>query len=195
MSITFACESRRFSSDASGTGRGAARAWMVVAAIAALSLSACGRSGPPVQMVRGTVTLDGKPIEGVAVTFTPASGAGIQAFGTTQADGSYSLSAFRGAKPGSGTVVGEYRVTCTKTIGGDTPAEVPPPPDDAPAAEHEAWRKEEAKRQRTKPTSLQYLIPKAYGDSETSGLKVTIQKGLNSGPDFRFDLKSDFKGP
>ncbi len=147
-------------------------------------------------MVRGTVTLDGKPIEGVAVTFTPASkGAGIQAFGSTQADGSYAVSAFRGAKPGTGTVVGEYLVTCTKIIGGDAPEEVPPPPDDAPAAEHEAWREEEAKRQRTKPTSLQYLIPKAYGDSGTSGLKVTIQKGLNSGPDFRFDLKSDFKGP
>jgi len=195
MSITFAWESRRCSSKSVWTERGTALAWMGVAVIAIMPSTGCGRSGPPVQMVRGTVMLDGKPIDGVAVTFTPASGAGIQAFGTTQADGSYSLSAFRGAKPGSGTVVGEYRVTCTKMIGGDTPAEVPPPPDDAPAAEHEAWRREEAKRQRTKATPLQYLIPKAYGDSQTSGLKVTIQKGLNSGPDFRFNLKSDFKGP
>jgi hypothetical protein len=78
-------------------------------------------------------------------------------------------------------------------IGGDVPAEVPPPPDDAPAAEHEAWRKEEAKRQRAKPTPVQYLVPMAYGDPETSGLKVTAKKGLNAGPEFRFDLKSDFK--
>lgn len=195
MSITFGRESRRCPSKSVWTGRGTALTWMGVAVIALVPFTGCGRSGPPVQMVRGTVTLDGKPIEGVAVTFTPASGRGIQAFGTTQADGSYSLSAFRGAKPGSGTVVGVYRVTCTKIIGGDTPAEVPPPPDEAPAAEHEAWRQEESKRQRTKPTPLEYLIPKAYGDSQTSGLKVTIQKGLNSGPDFRFDLKSDFKGP
>jgi len=183
------------STQSTGSRRGAPIAWMLAAMIAVVPFTGCGRSGPPVQLVKGSVKLDGKPVEGVAVTFTPVAAGGIQAFGTTQADGSYSLSAFRGAKPGSGTVVGEYRVTCTKIIGGDTPAEVPPPPDDAPAAEHEAWRREEAKRQRTKPTPLQYLIPKAYGDSQTSGLKVTIQKGLNSGSDFRFDLKSDLKGP
>lgn len=162
--------------------------------IGCLPLLGCGRAGPPVQVVRGVVTLDGQPIEGVAVTFTPTvAGAGIQAFGTTQADGSYALSAFRNARPGSGTVIGEYLVTCTKIIGGDLPAEVPPPPDDAPAAEHEAWRKEEAKRQRAKPTPIQYLVPKAYSDPETSGLKVTVKKGLNTGPEFHFDLKSDFK--
>jgi hypothetical protein len=36
-------------------------------------------------------------------------------------------------------------------------------------------------------------VPKAYGDPETSGLKVTVKKGLNAGPEFRFDLKSDVK--
>jgi hypothetical protein len=174
--------------------RQAALTAIVLCVIWGVPLLGCGRAGPPVQVVQGTVTLDGQQIEGVAVTFTPvASGAGIQAFGTTQADGSYSLSAFRGAKPGSGTVIGEYRVTCTKVIGGDLPAEVPPPPYDAPAAEHEAWRKEEAKRQRAKPTPVQYLVPKAYGDPETSGLKVTVKKGSNTGPEFRFDLKSDVK--
>jgi len=196
MSLSFRRDRLRSSFHSLQRGHGSTHAWLLAAMIAIVPFTGCGRSGPPVQMIRGVVTLDGKPIEGVAVTFTPVvSGAGIQAFGTTQADGSYALSAFRGAKPGTGTIVGEYRVTCTKIIGGDLPAEVTPPPDDAPAAEHEAWRKEEAKRERTKPTPLEYLIPKAYGDSQTSGLKVTIQKGLNSGPDFRFDLKSDFKGP
>jgi hypothetical protein len=170
-------------------------AWAVAFMIAVSPLAACRRSGPPVQMVQGVVTLDGKPIDGVAVTFTPAAGEqGIQAFGTTQADGSYTLSAFRGARPGSGTVIGDYLVSCTKTIGGDLPLEVPPPPDDATAADHEAWRREEAKRRRTPPTPIQYLVPKAYGDSQTSGLRATVKKGLNSGPEFQFDLRSDFKG-
>jgi hypothetical protein len=168
---------------------------IITSAIVLLPLSGCRRSGPPVQMVQGVVTLDGTPIEGAAVTFTPAvPGVGIQAFGKTLADGSYRLSAFRGAKPGAGTIVGEYLVTCTKTIGGDMPAEVPPPPDDATADEHEAWRQEVAKRQRTPPTPVQFIIPQAYGNRQTSGLRVTVQEGRNSGPEFRFDLRGDFKG-
>jgi hypothetical protein len=51
---------------------------------------------------RQIVMLGSELIEGVAVTFTPASGGGTQALGTAQADGSYSPSAFRNAKPGSG---------------------------------------------------------------------------------------------
>jgi hypothetical protein len=194
MSLSFGRDRRRSSFHPLQRGHGPTHPWLFAAVIAMVPFTGCGRSGPPVQVVQGTVTLDGQQIEGVAVTFTPVvSGAGIQAFGNTQADGSYKLSAFRGAKPGSGTVIGEYRVTCTKTIGGDLPEEVPLPPDDAPAATHEAWRKDVAKRQRAKPTPIQYLVPKAYGDPETSGLKVTVKKGLNAGPEFRFDLKSDVK--
>lgn len=194
MSLSFGRDGRRSSFSLLPREHGSTHAWLLAAVIAVVPFMGCGRSGPPVQMIRGVVTLDGKPIEGVAVTFTPVvAGAGIQAFGTTQADGSYALSAFRGAKPGTGTIVGEYLVTCTKTLGDERPAEVPPPPDDAPVAEYEAWRKDEAKRQRAKPTPIQYLVPKAYGDSETSGLKVTVTKGLNAGPEFRFDLKSAVK--
>jgi hypothetical protein len=30
--------------------------------------------------------------------------------------------------------------------------------------------------------------------AETSGLRVTVKQGRNTGPDFSFDLRPDFKG-
>ncbi len=39
-----------------------------------------------------------------------------------------------------------------------------------------------------------YIVPKAYGDKATSGLKATVKKGRNVGPEFRYELKGDFKG-
>jgi len=168
---------------------------LLTGATAAATLVGCGRSGPPVQMVQGVVTLDGRPVEGVAVTFTPIpGGSGIQAFGNTRADGSFRLSAFRGARPGSGTVIGEYVVTCAKATGGGAPAETPPPSPSASDDEVESWRREEAERRRTAPAPLVYVVPQAYGDAQTSGLRANVEKGLNSGARFRFDLKSGFQG-
>jgi hypothetical protein len=179
-----------------GARRRAAAVWLLAGAAALPTVAACRPSGPPVQMVQGVVTLDGRPIEGVAVTFTPvvAGGSGIEAFGNTGADGSYTLSAFRGAKPGSGTLIGEYVVTCAKVTGGGDPAEVPPPRPDAPDTEVEKWRREEAQRRRTMRAPLVYVVPQAYGDGHTSGLRATVEKGHNSGARFRFDLKSGYTG-
>jgi quercetin dioxygenase-like cupin family protein len=54
---------------------------MLAAMIAVVPFTGCGRSGPPVQLVKGSVKLDGKPVEGVAVTFreitiVPGTGTG-----------------------------------------------------------------------------------------------------------------------
>jgi hypothetical protein len=38
------------------------------------------------------------------------------------------------------------------------------------------------------------LIPEDYGDKAKSGLKATVKPGRNVGPEFRYELKSDFKG-
>lgn len=84
----------------------------VVVIGAALSVLGCG-SGTP--SVSGTVTLDGKPIEGATVTFTPDSkdGSGIGAsYGKTDAQGRYSLRTVSGDK--SGAVVGKHKVTISK---------------------------------------------------------------------------------
>ena len=175
---------------------------MWLAAVCCLLLAGgCRRSGPVVEMVEGTVTLDGTPIEGVTVTFKPVGGAGLMAFGMTRADGRFTLNATRGGRPGAGTAAGDYAVTLTKTKGGyeivegppapETPS-TPPPDIETAKAEYEKWAREQAQKKPRPLPPVEYLIPKAYGDEKTSGFKATVKKGRNSGDAFRFDLKSDF---
>lgn len=79
--------------------------------VALLILAATGCSGGIVP-VSGVVTLDGKPVEGASVNFTPekpeSAGAG-GAYGKTDSQGRYSLKTVIGDKPG--TVAGKYKVT------------------------------------------------------------------------------------
>jgi len=168
-----------------------------------VAIGGCRRSGPVVEMVEGMVTLDGTPVEGVTVTFKPAGGAGLMAFGLSRADGRFTLNATRGGKAGAGTAVGDYAVTLIKTKGGyeivegptapETPS-TPPPDIETAKAEYEKWAREQAQRKPRPLPPVEYLIPKAYGDEKTSGFKATVKKGRNRGDAFRFDLKSDFTG-
>ena len=34
-------------------------------------------------------------------------------------------------------------------------------------------------------------VPKGYGDVATSGLRATVKKGRNVGPEFQFELRGD----
>jgi hypothetical protein len=79
--------------------------------------------------VRGTVTVNGKPLSGVVVTFLPAQW--VASNGETKADGTYSLETARrpGAFPGEYKVAVSYLVsTDGKPQGlGPRSALVPPP--------------------------------------------------------------------
>ncbi len=55
--------------------------------------------------VTGTITLDGKPLEHVQVTFVPMREGGVLATGETDASGKYRLSYYKS----TGTPAGEYR--------------------------------------------------------------------------------------
>lgn len=156
--------------------RGLSCGTLSLAAACVLGLSfivGCGRSGPVVEMVEGTVLLDGAPLNGATVGFSPLTpGAGLPASGASGADGSFRLTATGGGAPGRGTAVGDYAVTVAKT---ERISE--PPSEDRPAA----------------PLKIRHVVPPAYGGIATSGLKATVKKGLNKGDAFRFELKSDYK--
>jgi hypothetical protein len=79
--------------------------------IALLAVGGCGRSGreiPDTVDVSGTVTLDGKPVEGVEVNFMTDESA---AFGKTDREGKFEL--VQGAAPG------QNKVFFSKIEGGD----------------------------------------------------------------------------
>ncbi|MHB8898426.1 MAG: carboxypeptidase-like regulatory domain-containing protein [Thermoguttaceae bacterium] len=75
-----------------------------------LLLSGCGPKHPETFPVTGTVTLDGQPVAGAAVVFTPESGE--QATATTDGSGQFELSTF---ELRDGAVPGKHRVTVAKT--------------------------------------------------------------------------------
>jgi hypothetical protein len=117
---------------------------------AALVVAGCGPAGPDVQFVEGIVTLDGKSLDGAAVTFLPVDKTGISAAGTTDSDGRFRLNATQGKKYGKGTVVGDYVVTVTKLF----------------------WPKG--------ATEPDHITPIRYENSTTSPLRATIVKGRNT---------------
>jgi hypothetical protein len=75
-------------------------------------LSGCGGE---MAAVKGSVALEGKPLSGGKIIFTPVA-EGQPAFGTIQVDGTYQLSTQR---ENDGAKAGQYRVS----VLGDRPAE------------------------------------------------------------------------
>jgi hypothetical protein len=76
------------------------------------ALGCSGSEGPKVVPVSGVVTLDGKPLAGATVTFSPIAkpgeiNAGDGSAGKTNANGEYTLTTSRGVP---GAQVGKHRV-------------------------------------------------------------------------------------
>ena len=160
------------------------------AAIAAICLLVtalgCGHKGPQVQFVEGRVLLDGEPIEGCDVGFSPLT-VGLSAYGRTNAAGLFRLTTVRGGRPLGGAQIGDYAVTVVKWR--NRLDDLGPKPDPADAAASARWQVE-ADRLMSLPAD--YIVPKAYGDKATSPLRATVRKGRNTGPDFTFELSNDF---
>ncbi|MCX7427155.1 MAG: hypothetical protein NTW96_16205 [Planctomycetia bacterium] len=78
---------------------------------AAAAIVGCGPDRPKMTPVTGTVTLSGKPLEGVAVMFV--SKGGRPAHGTTDASGRFTLGTFEAS---DGALVGENTVVFSKVV-------------------------------------------------------------------------------
>jgi len=129
-----------------------------------LILPGC-RRGPPVVFVEGVVTMNGEPIEGANVGFTPIGTPGaMPAAGFTDAKGKFVLSTHT-AKFGGGATVGDYVVIVSKTI-------IPPGEEDKDSPK------------------VMLVTPAQYQVKETSPLRATVKNGKNR---FEFDLTGDSK--
>lgn len=120
---------------------------------------------PPLHPVTGTITLDGKPVEKVAVTFVPAeNNTGNGASGSTDAEGKFTLT-YRSGDPG--IPAGDYVVLCTKLT----------MPDGSPIPEGQTAADVMAVDQ----------IPERYRRTDNPRNAVSVPEG---GKNFDLDLKS-----
>lgn len=149
-----------------------------IALCVALGLTGCSEGGPTVQYVEGIVTLDGQPVEGATVNFSPLSSAGTAAVGITDANGVYKLTAIPNGYPEKGTTAGDYTVTIMKHRSDAVEVSVDDP-DYGKSVPSESAAK------------VERVIPQRYEAASTSGLTVTVNSGTNKGGEFNFDLRRD----
>jgi hypothetical protein len=129
-----------------------------------------GGGGPDLAEVKGKVTYNGAPVEGARVTFHPTEGP--LATGTTNASGEFTLAT--SGKPGA--VIGQHKISVTKTTGGGG-EEMSPEDYAKDMAGGDTSFAEESKSQ----------IPAKYADPEKSGLAEEVSSD-SSKNDFTFDL-------
>lgn len=143
------------------------KCWIVFTAAAALLLSGCETETiGEVVPAAGIVTLDGKPISGVAVSLVPQEGVkGRGGYGTTGEDGAFSLQADMDVM---GVPAGNYRVTLQKYT---MPDGSPIPPDTSGA-----------------DAGIVNQLPPVYSDPEQSQVYVTFP--TPDGQPVKIDLKS-----
>ena len=139
------------------------RVWL---AAACLLLSGCG--APAYVPVRGVVTLDGLPVAGAAVTFSPVE-PGEASVAVTDADGKFAI---KTAHDQVGAVAGKYRVTVFRAeMVKLRPGERSPPGDIALEGHRMEW-----------------LVPQQYSRFDTSGLEIEVRPNL---PEVKLLLTSE----
>ena len=138
-------------------------------------LTGCPSSSrPPTYRVTGTVTLQGKPVAGAAITFVP-TGEGEAASAITDSEGKYALTTW---EAGDGARPGEYRVKVSKQ---EQKAVDPAKMVQNLSIEEEQKIYVESKKA-TPPAKS--LLPRKYQDDQTSGLTHTVDKKPTT-----FDIK------
>jgi hypothetical protein len=160
--------------------------WSIAMSVCLLSVTiGCGRKGPAVEFVEGTVLVDGGPVVGADVGFSPIS-VGLSAHGRTDSAGKFRLTTVQGGRRLGGAPIGDYVVTVMKWR--NRLEDLGPKPDPSDATAAAKWQ---AEADRVESLPPDYIVPKAYGDKATSPFKATVKKGRNTGPAFTFDLTSD----
>jgi hypothetical protein len=131
-----------------------------------LLLNGCGADSdlPRTVNAAGIVTLDGKPVEGAQVVIVPEPPAIHSAFGTTDAQGRFSLHASENTK---GAVPGPYKVQISKTI---------------------IIKGEGKSSDGSEPFRVEFGVPTKYAATPTSGLLCTIPESGTT--DLKFELTS-----
>ena len=168
---------------------------LILAAGGLLLLAGCGSGTFP--SVTGTVTLDGQPLDGAQVIFSPDGAGGQVATGLSGSNGKFRMGTY---KPADGVRPGKYRVTITKTAEASTPT---PSFGDAMAkkfaAKSEGERKDagkevsqdvkEMRAEKKAAARKRRPTPPVYQDPNKTPLRADVPAQL----EYKFELTSDAK--
>lgn len=124
--------------------------------------------------------MDGQPVEGATISFSPVDKSGTAAVGTTDASGVFKLTAIPDGAADQGTKAGEYLVGIIKHKS---------EPAVALSTDDPNYGKET--RSSTEAPKIERIVPQKYENPATSGFKVTVKPGTNNGDDFKFNLKKE----
>lgn len=156
-------------------------------ATVAVALTGCnGGSNVDTVPVTGTVTMNGQPVEGAAVTFSP-EGAGHAAAAVTDASGKFQLTT---ETSGDGAVAGAYKVTVTKyEKRADTVAAGEEDMDAVYAAMEAAGEDVSGSgdKKGTEDDGPKNELPAQYASPQTTTLQAEVSEGGEN--DFSFELK------
>lgn len=136
-----------------------------------LACAGCSDGKIATNMVEGTVTLDGQPLDGAMVMFAPKKkDDGAQsAYALTDKSGRYVLQTNLG-RANAGTTAGEYAVTFSKDV-----------------AEPTGQKETDSEGNTVDVTVAKQLLPETYTDPATTPFSKSVAKGKNV---FDFELKS-----
>ena len=144
--------------------------WLLLMAGA---LTGCSGGGPDLAPAAGTVTLDGKPLEGARLVFylqgKSVPGYMGSSIATTDAAGKYELTT--NGQPG--VAPGDYKVTIGQLLRKDGAPVEPEEGMDITMLEMEGLAKQS--------------LPAKYSDFETSELSVKVEKGQGKNYDFQLE--------
>jgi hypothetical protein len=143
----------------------------VFAALLIATLAAgCGEGGPKLLPASGTVTYQGKPLEGALVSFLGQGN--VLGSGTTDAAGKYTISTL--GRPGA--IPGKNQVAITKQSGAQGltkdagPPPTPPSPEEIQAKMKAAMSGAKVKNQ----------LPEKYADPAQSGFTAEVAPGKST---------------
>jgi hypothetical protein len=125
-------------------------------------VAGCGSGRPETAKVSGTVTLDGKPVEGAIVAFFHPE-AGQPARGVTDGSGNFTLTTFAA---GDGAMLGQHKVSVTKVEESADPGAKTEDGQETPSSSENFTE------------SAKHLLPIQYSSPSTSGLTVEVTKGM-----------------
>ena len=140
------------------------------------------KTGPGLGSVKGLVTLEGKPLPNVTVTFTPVE-KGSTSSGTTDQNGKYSL---RYSASLFGAVPGEHKVTVV-AAGPEDEAndgefdEIEPEETDEDMEDFESNEEVDAARGQVRKKTAS-SVPDTYRKTTSTPLKATVVVGENDVP-------------